>query len=734
MLVIGEKSKMLSGKVKDSHGEQQAFRRLCGLVSQCQKSSNGLDLYARPDMYVWKERINWYVIRHIVHSLLIQQPNGYYGTCAKLNWVMDPNKGIMLAHRMNGEVLKPDHGKPLRAVVPGQIGGRSVKWLTKLIVTESPSDNWYHLYDNRVLPTMVDPEESAKNPKWWIDERYAIYDLSTNSATAFPEHGEILSLDNAPELYNVRGYAYGGGGRRITRVELSLDQGRTWRLANIEYPEDKYRDVDLDLYGGKIDISWRENSFCWCFWSLQLSIDDMKVAKDILVRAMDESMNIQPRDIYWSVLGMMNNPWYRITITKKNDTLHFEHPTQPALLPGGWMERVKKAGGDLTNGFWGETIDGQEVKKIVAEEVKKIDMKKEGIDRKVTIEELKLHEKAEDPWFVLDGEVYSGTAFLDAHPGGAQSIISAAGTNATEEFMAIHSDNAKGMMPNHHIGSLDEAAKKALEKGIDQNDSSVPRDVFLQAKSWSTATLCAKEKISWDTRTFTFKLQHDDQTLGLPTGQHLMIRLKDPATQESIIRSYTPISETGKKGYMDILIKVYFDSPEAKGGKMSQAIEAAPIGQTIEFKGPIGKFEYLGKGNYTLNGVKKTTKKFLMICGGSGVTPIYQIFRAVMQDDGDSTECIVLNGNRLEEDILCKAELDALALVGNGRGKIVYTLTKAKDTWLGLRGRVCGALVQQYCPTLDDTVVLICGPEPMEKSMDAALKAAGWDESRIVFF
>lgn len=80
------------------------------------------------------------------------QPNGHYGTSIKLNWAMDPNKGIMLAHKMNGEPLRPDHGRPLRAVVPGQIGGRSVKWLKKLIITDAPSDNWYHIYDNRVLP------------------------------------------------------------------------------------------------------------------------------------------------------------------------------------------------------------------------------------------------------------------------------------------------------------------------------------------------------------------------------------------------------------------------------------------------------------------------------------------------------------------------------------------------------------------------------------------------------
>lgn len=79
-------------------------------------------------------------------------PNGHYGTSVKLNWVQGPNRGMMLAWKMNGEMLRPDHGKPLRAVIPGQIGGRSVKWLKKLIVTDKPSENWYHIYDNRVLP------------------------------------------------------------------------------------------------------------------------------------------------------------------------------------------------------------------------------------------------------------------------------------------------------------------------------------------------------------------------------------------------------------------------------------------------------------------------------------------------------------------------------------------------------------------------------------------------------
>ena len=364
-------------------------------------------------------------------------PNGYYGTSVKLNWVMDPNRGFMLAHKMNGDMLRPDHGRPLRVVIPGQIGGRSVKWLKKLIVTDAPSDNWYHIYDNRVLPTMVSPEESANNTKWWTDERYAIYDLSTNSAICYPAHEQQLAIKGGPEKYRAKGYAYGGGGRRVTRVEISLNKGSTWRLANIEYPEDKYRDVEKELYGGRLDMSWRETSFCWCFWSIDLSIDELSSAQDMFVRAMDESMNVQPRDMYWSVLGMMNNPWFRVTIAHEGDYLRFEHPTQPALMPGGWMERVKKAGGNLSNGFWGEKLEGEEAVVPLDEQAKEVPMTKAGLKNSITIDDLRKHDNEKNPWFVVNGEVYDGTPFMSEHPGGAQSIVSAAGLDSSDEFMAI---------------------------------------------------------------------------------------------------------------------------------------------------------------------------------------------------------------------------------------------------------------------------------------------------------
>ena len=230
-------------------------------------------------------------------------------------------------------------------------------------------------------------------------------------------------------------------------MEVTLDKGRSWRLADIEYPEDRYRDFDKDLFGGRIDMGWRESSFCWCFWSIDLSKEEIGTAKDIFVRSMDESMNVQPRDMYWSVLGMMNNPWFRVAIIVDGDNIKFEHPTQPALMPGGWMERIKKAGGDLNNGRWGEAEGDDALSDNNVQPVsQEIRMKKEGLGCVIDISQLKAHTSSKEPWFVVNGEVYDGTKFLESHPGGAQSIVSAAGLDVSEEFLAIRKSSSKSAL------------------------------------------------------------------------------------------------------------------------------------------------------------------------------------------------------------------------------------------------------------------------------------------------
>lgn len=247
-------------------------------------------------------------------------------------------------------------------------------------------------------------------------------------------------------------------------------------------------------------------------------------------------------------------------------------------------------------------------------------------------------------------------------------------------------------------------------------------------------TLSEKKNVSWDTRIFIFDLEHDKQTLGLPIGQHLMIKVPDPVTKEAVIRSYTPISDTSLMGKMELLVKIYLPTDNIPGGKMTLALDALPIGSKIDCKGPTGRFEYLGNGRVIISGKERQLRSFKMICGGTGITPVFQVLRAVMQDKDDPTTCVVLDGNRLEEDILCREDLDAYVTADSQKCTVVHTLTQASDAWTGRRGRISEELLAEYAPPEEQTMVLICGPRPMEKSARKILLDKGWAESDLHFF
>ena len=87
---------------------------------------------------------------------------------------------------------------------------------------------------------------------------------------------------------------------------LILFAGRTWLLASIDYPEDRYKDAGRrKLCQGILDIEDQEASFCWCFWNLDIPVSELAESDDLIVRSMDEGLNVQQRDMYWNVMGMM---------------------------------------------------------------------------------------------------------------------------------------------------------------------------------------------------------------------------------------------------------------------------------------------------------------------------------------------------------------------------------------------------------------------------------------------
>lgn len=290
-------------------------------------------------------------------------------------------------------------------------------------------------------------------------------------------------------------------------------------------------------------------------------------------------------------------------------------------------------------------------------------------------------------------------------------------------------------MSEYHVGTLDKSSLESLKSESNQVLQQEPREVFLQARYWMRAELCKKRIVSHDSRIFTFALEDEKQSLGLPTGQHLMLKVADPsATKDNIIRAYTPISQTDQLGTMELLVKIYFKTAVNSGGQMTMALDSLPIGSFVEFKGPIGKFRYLGKGRVSLNGKERAVKSFRMICGGSGITPIFQVLRSVMQDPEDITTCVVLDGNRNEDDILCKDDLDAFGVADSSKCSIIHTLTNASNAWKGLKGRISAEHLKEYMYPEEGAMVLICGPEAMEKSVGLILSDLGWDISDVIFF
>ena len=158
--------------------------------------------------------------------------------------------------------------------------------------------------------------------------------------------------------------------------------------------------------------------------------------------------------------------------------------------------------------------------------------------------------------------------------------------------------------------------------------------------------LIRKENLSHDTVRFTFGLPKG-HVLGLPTGQHISLRFfekdKDGKSTQ-VMRSYTPVSDNSTVGEVSLVIKVYKANVNPKfpeGGKMSQYLNSLKIGDTIDVKGPKGHMEYLGNGGkFWVKPLGKPksdrqANQFIMIAGGTGITPMLQILNYMFRNPGN---------------------------------------------------------------------------------------------------
>lgn len=203
-------------------------------------------------------------------------PPAPYGSSITRRKATSPE--VLLAWAMNGQPLPAVHGGPVRVVVPGWIGARSVKWVEHITARTTPSQNYFQQAVYRLLPADADPESS--DPQQFP----SLSSVALNSDTLVPSPGSTV----APGRLEVSGYAYAGDDRAVVRVDVSLDGGGTWQQAQLEQDAGEW---------------------AWCLWHTAVEVEPGSAT--ITVRAWDSTGAAQPDSAaaLWNPKGYINNAW-----------------------------------------------------------------------------------------------------------------------------------------------------------------------------------------------------------------------------------------------------------------------------------------------------------------------------------------------------------------------------------------------------------------------------------------
>lgn len=210
-----------------------------------------------------------------------------------LQRAMDERSKVLLAYEMNEIPLSRDHGFPLRVIAPGLAGARSVKWLSRIIISDEESQSKYHKY----IYKGCEPTEDIDKINWSLME--PIQPMPVTSAICEPiEYTEVKLNDSC---LNLKGYAWSGDGHKIARVDLSVDQGTNWVLAELDHQNL----VDGREYG-------------WTLWTACIPLPEAKAGDEVEIwaKAVDSSYNVQPESFLniWNFQGILANAYHRVIV------------------------------------------------------------------------------------------------------------------------------------------------------------------------------------------------------------------------------------------------------------------------------------------------------------------------------------------------------------------------------------------------------------------------------------
>lgn len=226
-----------------------------------------------------------------------------YGASVPAWRAVSAEQDVVLALQMNGEPMPRDHGFPLRAVVPGVVGSRSVKWLTRIRVADEESTSFWQRKDYKALG----PATDWASPD--LERARSIQEMPVQAAVLrpLPRGGAEAAVVDGTRPVAVEGYAWSGGGRGIARVDVSADGGATWQEAELR-----------DESGQRDGRHW-----AWVLWHASVPVPAGADTTELVARAVDSSLNVQPERVgpQWSARGLLNNAWTRVPLTDRKSVV-----------------------------------------------------------------------------------------------------------------------------------------------------------------------------------------------------------------------------------------------------------------------------------------------------------------------------------------------------------------------------------------------------------------------------
>ena len=217
-----------------------------------------------------------------------------YGASIPIEKAVSKRGDVLLVYEMGGKPLPRDHGYPLRALVPGHVAARSVKWLKSILLSDEESSSQWQQRDYKCFG----PNVASDGADW--SSMPAIQEMPVQSAITGVR--EDAKVDDGEDGVEVQGYAFSGGGRKIVRVDVSADEGRTWHQAEL---------LDDEAKGYK--------SWAWTRWKWTVPRRVAEQGGEFVVKAVDEVYNTQPEryEPQWNFKGNLTSGWHRVECPKR---------------------------------------------------------------------------------------------------------------------------------------------------------------------------------------------------------------------------------------------------------------------------------------------------------------------------------------------------------------------------------------------------------------------------------